>query len=152
MARLPEPIDAYPATYRHHVYYCAGAEERAEFLSHPVMYVAEAPPVPEVNTCVSVVGPPCSGKTSVSTRLAKQLGVPLLSAAAALAAAATANDALGVAVRPAKRRLSFAPFNAKNVIILPRQARDKHRENIKKRALFLAGADGDSRGGRHDWR
>jgi|EP01046_Picozoa_sp_COSAG06_P039734 hypothetical protein len=102
MARLPEPIDAYPATYRHHVYYCAGAEERAEFLSHPVMYVAEAPPVPEVNTCVSVVGPPCSGKTSVSTRLAKQLGVPLLSAAAALAAAATANDALGVAVRPAK--------------------------------------------------
>ena len=128
MARLPEPIDAYPATYRHHVYYCAGAEERAEFLSHPVMYVAEAPPVPEVNTCVSVVGPPCSGKTSVSTRLAKQLGVPLLSAAAALAAAATANDALGVAVRPAKD----APLLLHLMLKMPLFYQDRLGTNIGK--------------------
>ena len=33
-----------------------------------------------MNTCVAVVGPPCSGRTSVATRLALQLGVPLLSA------------------------------------------------------------------------
>ena len=36
-----------------------------------------------------------------------------------------------------KTRLSFAPFNAKNVIILPRQARDKHRVNSQKEYRFL---------------
>ena len=94
MMRLPEPLTSHPAVYRHHVYYCAGEEERREFMSHPVKYVAQSPPVPEVNTCVAVVGPPCSGRTSVATRLALQLGVPLLSAETVLAEAAAGTGAL----------------------------------------------------------
>ena len=47
-----------------------------------------------MNTCVAVVGPPCSGRTSVATRLALQLGVPLLSAETVLAEAAAGTGAL----------------------------------------------------------
>jgi hypothetical protein len=39
-----------------------------------------------------------------------------------------------------RTRISFAPFDAKNTIILPRQARDKHRETSQKEMCFLTAA------------
>jgi hypothetical protein len=51
-----------------------------------------------------------------------------------------------------KRIISFAmPFDARKLIILPRQARDKHRERHSKRDTFCAGPAGRWRTWRWRW-
>jgi hypothetical protein len=57
--RTENPTDDHPAAYRHQVFYLAGPEERDAFVAHPLQYVSQAPPLPQV-CALGLPNPPAS--------------------------------------------------------------------------------------------
>jgi adenylate kinase family enzyme/YHS domain-containing protein len=85
----PQPlcVRRYAASYRRHVYYCAGLPERERFVANPLRYLcgATAPATPAGRTLIAVVGPPGSGKAALAHRIAAEAGLPLVRVADAAA-------------------------------------------------------------------
>lgn len=75
----------FPVQFRGRIYFPQSRHHRALFLANPVKYTA-APtkPLPAVAPSVAVIGPPLSGKTTVSKVLAARLGCIRLSPRVAL--------------------------------------------------------------------
>ena len=83
-AYQPQHLIRYPLMYRGVVYYFATADERTEFAVSPRLALSGAPPPAAVPQAICVVGPPRSGKTTLATALAAELGVTVITSQAAV--------------------------------------------------------------------
>ncbi|UJR31514.1 hypothetical protein I4U23_019003 [Adineta vaga] len=60
--------------YRKYVYYLANDEARNEFMKNPILYTHQPPPKSLVPAKIALVGPPKSGKTTVTKRIIQEIG------------------------------------------------------------------------------
>ncbi|CAF1405575.1 unnamed protein product [Rotaria sordida] len=80
---FPPPYgpDKTPCTviYRKYVYYLADDEARNEFIKNPLFYIRRPPPKSLIPVKIAIVGPPKSGKTTVTKRIVQEMGCVRLS-------------------------------------------------------------------------
>ncbi len=116
-----EKITEFPVVYKHYIYYCLNEDNRwvrgekrregksghllilfsQKFVKTPVQYVSQpAPPLfdAHVHPQVLILGPPRSGKSSISKKLAQKLGAVRLSLGKVVKMVAATNTSLGVQV------------------------------------------------------
>ncbi|KAI9101243.1 hypothetical protein DFS34DRAFT_592129 [Phlyctochytrium arcticum] len=70
-----DAIGKFPVVFRNHIYYLSTKPARERFLQNTLEFVNQPAPPPLVRPTVFVLGPPKSGKTTLSTAIAKELGL-----------------------------------------------------------------------------
>uniref|UniRef100_A0AAV2K976 Nucleoside-diphosphate kinase n=1 Tax=Knipowitschia caucasica TaxID=637954 RepID=A0AAV2K976_KNICA len=79
------PFDnSYPLIFNHYIYFFESKENRNVFMRHPLKYLRQPKPIPSLPVRLSVIGPPKSGKTTISEMLSQKYGLTRLSMGCAL--------------------------------------------------------------------
>lgn len=69
------PLEAqreiYPVIHRHYIYFIGGKNNSLAFAQDPLKYVAQRSTLPIIPACISIIGPPKSGKTTLAERFAR---------------------------------------------------------------------------------
>eukprot|EP01105_Mastigella_eilhardi_P028412 TRINITY_DN933_c0_g1_i2.p1 TRINITY_DN933_c0_g1~~TRINITY_DN933_c0_g1_i2.p1 ORF type:complete len:2133 (+),score=547.09 TRINITY_DN933_c0_g1_i2:344-6400(+) len=81
----------FAVSYLNRLFLCASSENQDSFIVNPKKYLREPPPLP-TNARVAVLGPPLSGKTTISQRIADWLQIPVIGADELVNAAAAESN------------------------------------------------------------
>ncbi|XP_006881284.1 PREDICTED: adenylate kinase 9 [Elephantulus edwardii] len=74
----------YPVIHRQYIYFLSSKETKEKFIKNPIKYIRQPKPKPAVPIRIAIVGPPKSGKTTVSKNIASVYGLKRLSIGDAL--------------------------------------------------------------------
>ncbi|KAL6091489.1 hypothetical protein STEG23_032300, partial [Scotinomys teguina] len=74
----------YPVIHRQYIYFLSTKRTREKFMMNPIKYIRQPKPKATMPVKIMIVGPPKSGKTTVSKKLASEYGLKRLSVGDAL--------------------------------------------------------------------